>query len=66
MPGHCRAFMLWIAIMGLLCSPMAQVSAQAVQGDRSGKKAAHDVQHDFDFQIGTWKTHLKRLVHPLS
>lgn len=25
-----------------------------------------DGQHDFDFHIGTWKTHLKRLQHPLS
>ena len=25
-----------------------------------------DGQHDFDFEFGTWKTHLKRLVHPLS
>jgi hypothetical protein len=23
-------------------------------------------QRDFDFEIGTWKTHLRRLVHPLS
>jgi len=23
-------------------------------------------QHDFDFEIGTWKTHLRRLTHPLS
>ncbi len=23
-------------------------------------------QHDFDFEIGTWKTHLQRLVHPLT
>jgi hypothetical protein len=26
----------------------------------------HDGTHDFDFEIGTWKTHLKRLVHPLT
>jgi hypothetical protein len=25
-----------------------------------------DGQHDFDFEIGAWKTHLKRLVHPLT
>jgi hypothetical protein len=25
-----------------------------------------DGQHDFDFDIGTWKTHLRRLVHPLT
>jgi hypothetical protein len=27
---------------------------------------ARDGQHDFDFEIGTWKTHVKRLLHPLS
>ena len=25
-----------------------------------------DGQHDFDFEIGNWKTHLSRLQHPLS
>jgi len=25
-----------------------------------------DGQHDFDFEIGTWKTQLKRLLHPLT
>jgi len=28
--------------------------------------AKRDGQHDFDFEIGTWKTHLSRLVHPLT
>ena len=23
-------------------------------------------EHDFDFEIGTWKTHLRRLEHPLT
>jgi hypothetical protein len=25
-----------------------------------------DGAHDFDFEIGTWKTHVSRLLHPLS
>ena len=25
-----------------------------------------DRAHDFDFAIGSWKTHLKRLLHPLT
>src|SRR5579863_5448471 len=28
--------------------------------------AAHDGQHDFDFNFGTWKTHVKRILHPLT
>ena len=28
--------------------------------------AAPDGAHDFDFEIGSWKTHLSRLLHPLS
>jgi len=31
-----------------------------------GNVSQSDGQHDFDFEIGTWKTHLRRLVHPLS
>jgi hypothetical protein len=28
--------------------------------------SARDGQHDFDFEIGLWKTHVKRRVHPLT
>ena len=43
-----------------------------VNGLAQGKSPApaqtppRDGQRDFDFQIGTWKTHLKRLLNPLS
>ncbi len=28
--------------------------------------AERDGQHDFDFEIGSWKIHLKKLLHPLT
>jgi hypothetical protein len=28
--------------------------------------APRDGQHDFDFEIGAWKTHISRLLHPLT
>jgi len=35
-------------------------------GTAPDRPAARDGQHDFDFEIGTWKTHLSRLLHPLT
>jgi hypothetical protein len=32
----------------------------------NAEQTARDGQRDFDFHIGTWKTHLKRLLKPLS
>src|SRR5216684_754900 len=29
-------------------------------------KSEREGQHDFDFEIGTWKTHVRRLVRPLT
>ncbi len=40
-------------------SDAAKTSVQHTPTERDG-------QHDFDFEIGTWKTHLSRLLHPLT
>jgi hypothetical protein len=40
----------------------------ALTGSAAGSPgtAAPDGQHDFDFHIGNWKTHVSRLQHPLT
>jgi hypothetical protein len=44
---------------------VADEPAQARTGPQPGP-ARPDRQHDFDFAVGTWKTHLSRLQHPLT
>ena len=43
---------------------LAQQNSEAAAN--SVPRTERDGQHDFDFEIGTWKTHLRRLVHPLT
>jgi hypothetical protein len=51
-----RSYLLTGCLIALLL-PLQGLAQQA---------SARDGQHDFDFEIGTWKTHLKRLLHPLT
>jgi len=43
---------------------LAQQNSEASKN--SLQHTERDGQHDFDFEIGAWKTHLRRLVHPLT
>jgi len=67
MPGT-RARGLWIGVLLVVFS--AQLAAHS--SSAATTPGTHDTlqqrggQHDFDFEIGTWKTKLTRLKHPLS
>ena len=56
----------------LQTSVLVSLSVLSIAGASSPPPAAmpaaalHDGQHDFDFETGTWRTHIARLVHPLS
>jgi hypothetical protein len=47
-----------------------QANAGFAQSEPHTRSAAispqRDGQHDFDFEFGTWKTHLRRLLRPLT
>jgi hypothetical protein len=64
-----------IGICAVLCSqgyfvhPLRaspETAPAAPTGELQGLAAGQEGRHDFDFEFGAWKTHLKRLVHPLS
>jgi len=67
-PKYLLAWFLLCSAFGIL-QPL-HGSAQQRSDERAknlqNKPMQRDGQHDFDFEIGTWKTHLSRLLHPLT
>jgi hypothetical protein len=62
---------IWIYVM--VCSlAVVPASLQSFAQQNSAasttsvQNADHDGQHDFDPLIGSWKFHLKKLMHPLT
>lgn len=58
---------LLTCLLGCLCQQPAAFSQASAP--RANAQSASDVrggQHDFDFNIGVWKSHIKRLQHPLT
>ena len=51
-----------LCIVALILANSAGVSQATPPNDAT----YHDGQHDFDFAIGTWETHISRLQHPLT
>ena len=47
-------------------SGLAQQNSDPSKPKLQPSPTKRDGQHDFDFHIGTWKTHLRRLIDPLT
>ena len=43
-----------------------QAKPKSSTAESPGVRERRDGQRDFDFSIGTWKTHVSRLLHPLT
>ncbi len=50
----------------LFAAALATAASGSVATPRQPPGAERDGLHDFDFEIGTWRTQLRRLLHPLS
>lgn len=64
MTRSCR--LLLLSVLAIMVNPIDMLFAESTAGANQKNGAHHDGAHDFDFDLGLWKTHSKRLLHPLS
>jgi hypothetical protein len=66
-PQHFQFTLIIILICASLTLPgVAQQSSDGSSTTLQNVSVKRDGQHDFDWEIGTWKTHLRRRLRPLT
>ena len=59
---HIRIYLVVCSLVAVLL-PLPGFAQQSTGASVAPER---DGQHDFDFEMGTWKIHLSRLAHPLA
>jgi hypothetical protein len=57
---HIQTYLLICSLVVIL-QPLLGLAQQSLDGSKTSPATQRDGQHDFDFEIGSWKIHLKRL-----
>src|SRR5438477_13168612 len=65
---YIRTYLL-VCSLAVILQPLPALAQQITDAAKTSLQhtpTEPDGQHDFDFEIGTCKTHLSRLLHPLT
>jgi hypothetical protein len=62
---YVRTYLLACGLVVIL-QPLPVVAQLNSNASEASQPPERDGQHDFDFEIGSWKSHGSRLVHPLT
>src|SRR5215470_11476783 len=57
---------LLLSCLAVAFHPLQGAAQQTLGTSHASQEPARDGQHDFDWDIGAWKTHQRCLLHPLS
>jgi len=62
---HLRTYLLICSLLVIL-QPLFGLAQQTPDASKTTPATQRDGQHDFDFNLGTWKTHIRYLSQPAT
>jgi hypothetical protein len=63
---HVKHWTQAIVVLGAVAGIVLSYPRVDASESSTAPTVTRDGQHDFDFNLGTWRTHVKRLLHPLT